>query len=129
MAAGGLDGGFFVVYTPQGELTPEGYASAREAALLRAMAIQRVMAANSDEIALATTAADAERLHEAGKRIAYQSIENSYPLGEDLSLLETFYKFGVRMAGPVHSKNNQFADSRSEERRVGKECVSRCKTR
>ncbi|HEY9554163.1 dipeptidase [Allosphingosinicella sp.] len=129
MAAGGLDGGFFVVYTPQGELTPEGYASAREAALLRAMAIQRVMAANSDEIALATTAADAERLHEAGKRIAYQSIENSYPLGEDLSLLETFYKFGVRMAGPVHSKNNQFADSTTDTPRwnglspLGKEWV------
>src|SRR3546814_6175532 len=113
MAAGGLDVAFLVVYTPQGELTPEGYASAREAALLRAMAMQRVMAANSDEIALATTAADAERLHEAGKRIAYQSIENSYQLGEDLSLHETFSKFGVRMAGPVQSKNNQFA--RSEE--------------
>src|SRR3546814_20766521 len=72
------------------------------------------MAANSDEIALATTSADAERLHEAGKRIAYQSIENSYPLGEDLSLLENFYKFGVRMAGPVHSKNTQFADSTTD---------------
>src|SRR3546814_19560540 len=74
------------------------------------MAIQRVMAANSDEIALATTAADAERLHEAGKRIAYQSIENSYPLGEDLSLLEPFCKFGARLAGPGHSNNNQFDD-------------------
>jgi membrane dipeptidase len=115
MAAGGLDGGFFVIYTPHGPLTPEGYKAARDAALLRAAAIQRVMAANSDEIELATTAADAQRLHEAGKRIAYQSIENSYPLGEDLSLLETFYKLGVRMAGPVHSGNNQFADSATGE--------------
>lgn len=129
MAEGGLDGGFFVIYTPQGELTPEGYRKARNAALLRAMAIQRVMAANGDEIALATTAADAERLNKAGKRIAYQSIENSYPLGEDLSLLETFYKFGVRMAGPVHSKNNQFADSTTDTPRwnglspLGKEWV------
>src|SRR3546814_14448667 len=88
------------------------------------MAIQRVMAANSDEIALATTAADAERLHEAGKRIAYQSIENSYPLGEDLSLLETFYKFGVRMAGPVHSKTNQFADSKTHTPRDRKTDVA-----
>src|SRR3546814_17663809 len=70
MAAGGLDGGFFVVYTPQGELTPEGYATAREAALLRAMAIQRVLAANSDEIALATTAAQAARQHQTRKRTA-----------------------------------------------------------
>lgn len=117
MAAGGLDGGFFVIYTGQKELTPEGYAKARDAALLRAVAIQTVVARNPDRLAFATTAADAERIHKAGKRIVYQSIENSYPLGEDLSLLSTFYKLGVRMAGPVHSKNNQFADSTTDKPR------------
>jgi membrane dipeptidase len=30
-------------------------------------------------------------------------MENSYPLGEDLSLLQEFYDRGVRLAGPVHS--------------------------
>ena len=39
MKAGGLDGGFFVIYTAQGPLTAEGYAKARDAALLRARAI------------------------------------------------------------------------------------------
>lgn len=29
MAEGGLDGGFFVIFTAQGPLTPEGYAAAR----------------------------------------------------------------------------------------------------
>ena len=111
MEAGGLDGGFFVIYTPQGELNAAGYARAREAALLRAAAIQRVVAANSDKLALATTADDAQRLHREGKRIVYQSIENSYPLGLDVSLLSTFYRMGVRMAGPVHNGSNQFADS------------------
>ena len=114
MQAGGLDGGFFVIYTPQGPLTPEGYASARDRALGRAAAIQRVVHSNPDKLAFALTAADAERIHASGKRIVYQSIENSYPLGEDLSLLETFYKMGVRMAGPVHSRNNQFADSATD---------------
>jgi membrane dipeptidase len=129
MAAGGLDGGFFVIYTPQGPLTPEGYAKARDDALLRAMAIQRVVAANGDKLAFATNAADAKRLGDEGKRIVYQSIENSYPLGEDLSLLETFYKLGVRMAGPVHSRTNQFADSTTDSPRwnglspLGKEWV------
>lgn len=117
MEAGGLDGGFFVIYTPQGELTAEGYRLARDTALNRAMAIQRVVAANGDKLGLATTAADAERLAAAGKRIVFQSIENSYPLGEDVSMLETFYKFGVRMAGPVHSRNNQFADSTTDKPR------------
>jgi membrane dipeptidase len=111
MEAGGLDGGFFVIYTPQGPLTPQGYAEAREAALMRAMAIQNVVAANRDKLAFAFTADDAERLHREGKRIVYQSIENSYPLGTDLSLLSTFYRLGVRMAGPVHNGSNQFSDS------------------
>ena len=117
MEAGGLDGGFFVIYTRQGELTPQGYAQARDGALMRAVAIQRVVAANGDKLGFATTAADAERLHKAGKRIVFQSIENSYPLGLDLTMLETFYKLGVRMAGPVHSRNNQFADSTTDKPR------------
>ena len=114
MEAAGLDGGFFVIYTPQGPLTPAGFAKARDDAFVRAMWIQRVVAAHPDKLELATVAADAERLHKAGKRIVYQSIENSYPLGQDLSLLATFHRMGVRMAGPVHSKNNQFADSTTD---------------
>lgn len=117
MEAGGLDGGFFVIYTAQGELTARGYSQARDKALMRAAAIQRVVAANPDKLAFATTAADAERIVSEGKRIVYQSIENSWPLGEDLSLLATFHALGVRMAGPVHSKNNQFADSTTDKPR------------
>ena len=41
-------------------------------------------------------------------------MENSWPLGEDLSLLTTFYRLGVRLAGPVHFKNNQFGDSATD---------------
>jgi membrane dipeptidase len=115
MEESGLDGGFFVIYTAQGPLTAEGYAAARDAALLRAVAIQKVVAANPDKLALATAAADAERLHREGRKIVYQSIENSYPLGTDLSLLGTFHKLGVRMAGPVHNGSNQFADSNRGE--------------
>lgn len=117
MEAGGLDGGFFVIYTPQGPLTPEGYAKARDDALLRAVAIQRAVAENEDKMAFATTADDAARLQREGKRIVYQSIENSYPLGLDLGLLTTFHKLGVRMAGPVHFRNNQFADSATDSPR------------
>ena len=111
MEEGGLDGGFFVIYTTQGPLTAEGYRTARDAALLRAAAFHRVLGENRDRIGLALTAADAERLHTAGRRVAFLSMENSWPLGEDLSLLATFHRLGVRMAGPVHSRTNQLADS------------------
>jgi membrane dipeptidase len=111
MEAAGLDGGFFVIYTAQGALDPASMNAARNGALSRAAAIQRVVAANPDKLAFATTAADAERLHKAGKRIVFQSIENSYPLGNDVSLLSYYHRLGVRMAGPVHNGNNQFGDS------------------
>jgi membrane dipeptidase len=111
MEAGGLDGGFFVIYTPQGGLDPVSMNKARNDALSRAAAIQRVVAANPEKLAFATTAADVERIHKAGKRIVLQSIENSYPLGNDVSLLEYYHRLGVRMAGPTHNGNNQFADS------------------
>src|SRR3546814_17108518 len=72
--------------------------------------LDKTIAANSDAIAPARTAADALRLNREGKLIAFKSMETSYPLGEDLSLLKEFYDKGVRLAGPVHGLNNQFAD-------------------
>lgn len=111
MVEGGLDGGFWVVYMGQGPLTPEGYRSIRDTALIRAMSIQKMVAANPDKFELALTSADAARINASGKKVVYMSMENSYELGEDLSLLDTFYKLGVRMAGPVHNGTNQLADS------------------
>ena len=114
MKAGGLDGGFFVIYTGQGELTAEGYRKARDFALNRATEIREMVAAHSDQFGLAYAAEDAARINKAGKVFVFQSIENSWPIGEDLTLLRTFYATGVRMAGPVHFLNNQFADSSTD---------------
>ena len=111
MKDGNLDGGFFAIYTDQGPLTPKGYADALAFARKRSDLIDRTIAKYPDAIAPALTAADALRLNKEGKLIAFKSMENSYPLGEDLSLLQEFYNKGLRLAGPVHSKDNQFADS------------------
>jgi membrane dipeptidase len=115
MVEGGLDGGFFAIYTPQGPLTPDGMAAARDAALLRAMEIRELVAAHPRQFELAFVAEDAARIAAAKKRIVYQSIENAYPLGEDISLLNLFHKFGVRMLGFIHFKNNQFGDSATDK--------------
>ena len=114
MVAGGLDGGFFAIYTAQGPLTSAGYAAARDHALARAMRIREMVAANPQAFALASTADDAPRIAARHKRVVYQSMENSYPMGEDLSMFASFYKLGVRMAGPVHFLDNQFADSATD---------------
>ena len=117
MEAGALDGGFFVIYTAQGELTPQGYARALAFARGRADRIGETIAAFPDRLALATRADDAARLDQSGRRFAFVSLENCYPLGEDLSLLAEFRRRGVRLAGPVHTKTNQFADSATDDAR------------
>jgi membrane dipeptidase len=117
MADGSLDGGFFVIYTEQGPLTADGFAAARSHALARSALIDTTLARHADRIAVATSAADARRIDAAGKLVAFKSIENSYPLGESVTALADFQRQGVRLAGIVHSLNNQFADSSTDEPR------------
>jgi membrane dipeptidase len=71
MEAGGLDGGFFVIYTTQGALTAEGYRGARDFALERATEIREMVAAHPDRFELAYTADDAERINKAGKKFVF----------------------------------------------------------
>ena len=112
---GGLDGGFWVIYTRPGPLNAEAYQLARSSALLRQMAIREMAAKYADSVELAFVADDAQRIHDEGKIVAYQSMENAYPLGEDISLLQSFYAGGLRMLGLVHFQNNQFADSSTDD--------------
>jgi membrane dipeptidase len=134
MNQGGLDGGFFAIYMAQGPLTPEAYAKVRDTALLRALAIHKMVAANPGTFELALTPADARRIAAKGKKFVFVSMENSWELGDDLTLLDTFYKLGVRLAGPVHNGNNQLADSNADAKGpkwnglspMGKAWVKRC---
>jgi membrane dipeptidase len=111
MNEGGLDGGFWAIYMGQGPLTADGYAKIRDTALIRATSIHKMVAANPGKFEIALKAADAERINKSGKKIVFLSIENSYELGDDITMMDTFYKLGVRLIGPVHNGNNQLADS------------------
>ena len=114
MVKGGLDGGFFATYIGQGPLTDAGRATARDAALLRLQEIHQMVAANPAHFELAYTPDDARRIAAAKKRIVFLSMENGYPVGQDVSLLATFYTLGVRIAGPVHFLNNDLGDSSTD---------------
>ncbi len=116
MRDGGLDCGFWAIFTPQGPLDVAGMTAARDAAFLRVVQIREMVAAHPDIFEPAFVADDAVRIAGKGKIIVYQSIENAYPLGEDVSLLRGFYKLGVRMVGPVHFRNNQFGDSATDKK-------------
>lgn len=114
MKKGGLDGGFWAIYTSQGPLTIEGFRKARDFAILRGMSIRQMVSADPANFQLALEAKDAAPIAASGKRVVYMSIENAYPLGEDVSLLQTFYDMGVRVSGFAHFAHNQFADSSTD---------------
>ncbi len=131
MLEGGLDGGFWAIFTSQGPRTQVGFQNARDAALLTAARIREMVARYSDRFELALTSGDASRIASTGKRVVYLSIENGYPLGNDASLLRTFHKLGVRLFGPVHFRNNDLGDSATDSVRewqglspLGKELIA-----
>lgn len=114
MVQGGVDGGFFAIYTPSGPRTAEGDRAARDFGLQRAVQIREMVAKHSDVFALALTADDAVKAAAAHKRFVFISMENGYPFEGDLTLMRSFRGLGVTMMGLVHFKNNDLADSATD---------------
>jgi membrane dipeptidase len=114
MAAGGVDGGFFAVYTPQGPLGTAGEHAALDHALVRLVQIREMVAAHRDQFRFVTTPAEARRALAENRRFVFISMENSEPVAPDLHLVESFARLGVVMMGPVHFRNNALADSSTD---------------
>jgi membrane dipeptidase len=117
MIEGGLDAAFFIVFTEQGPLTPEGYDTAYKQAIEKFDAIHRLTKEIApDKIALALTAADVPRIAATGRKVALIGVENAYPLGAGLGRIKEFYGRGMRYLSLAHNGHSQFADSNTGER-------------
>jgi membrane dipeptidase len=114
MKAGGLDGGFWVIYTAQGARDDAGNREARDHGLERLVSIREMLAAHAENMELALTADDAERIAAADKRVSFISMENAAPLARDPSLLSAYHRLGLRMLGITHVRNNDFGDSSTD---------------
>lgn len=114
MKEGGMDAMFFAVYTSQGPRTPEGHAEAKQNALNQFRLIHEALKKHPDQAELATTPADAYRIKKAGKRAVFIGMENGYPVGNDLSLLKTYYDLGCRYMTLTHFANNLIGDSSTD---------------
>lgn len=115
MIEGGVDGGFFAIYTPQGARGVAGDHQARDFGLVRATEIHEMVAKHADKFAIALKAADAPAILAQNKRFVFLSMENGSPVAGDISLMQAFYALGVRMMGPVHFLNNDLADSATDK--------------
>lgn len=116
MVEGGVDGGFFAIYTPQTQRGPDGDLKARDQALIRGLEIHEMIAAHPKQFELALTPDQAYDIAKRGKRFVIISMENGNPFGRDLSLMNTFWQMGVRVMGPVHFQNNELGDSATDPR-------------
>ena len=134
MAEGGLDAEFFAAFVGQGALIPEGRAKAKQRADLLIDAIHKMCEDYPDLVGLATTPEDAYRLEREGKRAAFIGMENGYPIGKDISLVEKFYERGVRYITLCHGSDNDICDSSTDRRNpednglsdFGREVVAEC---
>lgn len=117
MEEGGLDAVFLIVYTGQDELTPEGYAKASENAMAKFDAIHKLCEDIApDQIELALNSDDVRRIVASGKKVAMIGVENAYPIGEDLGLIEEYQKRGARYISLSHNGHSQFSDSNTGEK-------------
>ncbi|WP_242086660.1 dipeptidase [Aestuariivivens sediminis] len=117
LKAGGLDVVWFSVYTGQDSLTDKGYQMALDNAMAKFNAIHKLVEDLApDQIALATTSEEARHILNSGKKVAMIGVENAYPIGLDITRVETFYNLGARYMSLAHNGHSQLADSNTGEK-------------
>ena len=116
MEKGGLDVSWLIVYTGQGELTDEGYATAYKEAIAQFEAIHKLTKEIApDQIELAVTSEEAKNINKAGKKVAMIGVENGYPIGTDINRVKEFYDLGARYMSLSHNGHSQLCDSNTGE--------------
>jgi membrane dipeptidase len=112
---GGLDAIFFSIWIP-GTVTG---APAVEHAREQIAAIHRQIDTHPGELALATTADDVRRIAAGGRIAALIGVEGGHMIANDLANLRELYALGARYMTLTHSENVDWADSSTDEPRLG----------
>ena len=116
MQAGALDVAWFIVYTKQGDLTPQGYKKAADNAQSKFDAIHRLTEVYAPaKIGLATSSVGVDSLRKMSKKVAMIGVENAYPIGLDTASVKRYYDMGARYMSLAHNGHNQFSDSNTGE--------------
>ena len=111
MRQGGLDALFFSIWVPSEVTGP----TAVKRALDQIDAVREAVRTHPHDLMLATTAADVRKAAANHKIAALMGMEGGHMIDDDLRLLRVYAALGVRYMTLTHYKNNNWADSSTDE--------------
>src|SRR5436190_5310226 len=110
---GGMRAPFFSLWVP---VYYHGAEAIRRTLDLRD-AMQTLFDAHPDQIELAASAADVERIAGARKIAAVLALEGGHQIDDDLRVLRMYHRLGIRAMTLTHFRNNNWADSSTDKPR------------
>jgi len=119
MKQGGMGAQFFAVYVSSSYVN--GNHSARRTLEMIDTVRHDIIARSPNDLILATTAEDIERIHKQGKIAALLGIEGGHAIEDSLRLLRDYYALGVRYMTLTHTNTNNWADSSGDINKPGVE--------
>jgi membrane dipeptidase len=114
MKEGELDGVFFAAFLGQKNRDAEGNAQALAEANKIIDSIYAVVHRYPDDLEIATSPADLKRIVKHDKHAIFLGLENGYPIGNNLALVDSFLNAGIRYITLCHSYNNDICDSSTD---------------
>jgi membrane dipeptidase len=111
MKKGGMGAQFWSVWIPA-ELKGD---EAIRVTLEQIDIVHRMVARYPQRLEMASTAADIRRVEKAGRIASLIGVEGGHQIGNSPAALRQFYRLGARYMTLTHSKNNDWADSATDD--------------
>jgi len=111
MRQGNLSAIFFSIWMPSKVTGPE----AVNRALVQIDAVREQVRKHSNDMVLATTAAEVREARKQGKIAALMGVEGGHMINANLGVLRSYAALGVRYMTLTHSGNDEWADSSTDK--------------